>query len=192
MIIQTARFGQLEFHDDEVVDFPQGVFGFPDLRKFALVDSADDTLILWMQSLEQPSIALPLLEPKIFKPEYTARLSATEMRELKLENINSSAVFSILTIPDDITLMSANLKAPIVLNLKLRIGRQVVLQENEYGIKHLMFQELKKHIVTMQSLAMARSQSSSKDAGLTTAHSAGAIRIQDIPPSLTVKSLQTG
>lgn len=183
MAIQTARFGQLKFADDEIVEFPQGVFGFPDLRKFALVDPADDTLILWMQSLEQPQIALPLLEPKIFKLDYTARLSATELRELKLENMSSSAVFSILTIPDDISMMSANLKAPIILNLKLRIGRQVVLQENEYGIKHLMFHELKKHLVTMKNVARAQ------DAGLTTSHSAGAIRIQDIPPSLTVRGL---
>lgn len=188
MVVQTGRFGQLEFHDDEIVEFPHGVFGFPDLHKFALVDPADDTLILWMQSLEQPAIALPLLEPKIFKPDYTARLSAAELRELKLENISASAVFSILTIPDDVSMMSANLKAPIVINLKLRIGRQVVLQENEYGIKHLMFMDLKKHIVTMQNMARARKT----EAGLTTAHSAGAIRIQDIPPSLTVRSLQTG
>lgn len=185
MIIKTGRFGQLVINEEEVIQVPTGILGFPEYTKYCLVDPSDDTLILWLQSLENPSIALPLLEPKIFKPDYTARLSASELRELKLENINQSAVFSILTIPEDATLMTANLKAPLVLNLKEKVAKQVVLQENEYSIKHPMFRELRAHLITMNSQKRARSE----EAGAEQETLAAPVSIRDIPPSLTVKSL---
>lgn len=185
MIIKTGRFGQLSVGDDETILIPQGILGFPEYRKFCLVDPGDETLILWLQSMENTDIAFPLLEPKLFKPEYAARLSAAELRELKLENINQSAVFAILTIPEDVTRMTANLKAPLVINLKEQVAKQVVLQENEYNIKHEMFRELRAHLITIG--AQKRSPDSS-------AHgeevSSSAVSIKNIPPSLTVKSLQ--
>lgn len=184
MIVKTGRFGQLTVGDDEKIRIPQGVLGFPEFTEFCLVDPADDTLILWLQSTQSPEIAFPLLEPKIFKPEYSARLSAAELRELKLENINQSAVFSILTISDDVAQMTANLKAPLVINLKEQVAKQVVLQENEYSIKHPMFKELRAHLITISAQRSApRAETESAPVG-------SAITIRDIPPSLTVKSLQ--
>src|SRR5690606_19041315 len=108
-----------------------------------------DTLILWLQSLENPDVVFPVLEPKVFRPDYKVRLSAAELRELKLVTVNDAAVFSILTIPGDIALMTGNLKAPIVVNVREQVAKQVVLQENEYSIKHLMFKELKAHLMTI-------------------------------------------
>jgi flagellar assembly factor FliW len=182
VIIKTGRFGQLTVGDDEIILIPQGILGFPEYKKFCLVDAGDETLILWLQSLENPDIAFPLLEPKVFKTDYAARLSAAELRELKLENVNQSAVFSILTIPEDVSQMTANLKAPLVINLKQHVAKQVVLQENEYSIKHEMFKELRAHLITIQS--QKRGGQPSKEGA------AGTVAIKNIPPSLTVKSLQ--
>ncbi len=151
MIIQTTRFEQLNVNDEETIIFPQGLFGFVEYTQFCLVDACDDVLILWLQSLEKSEIAFPVLEPKIFKPDYTLRLSPMEMRELRLDNIQQAVVLSILTIPTDVNQMTANLKAPLVLNLKEQIAKQVVLQENEYPIKYPMFKEFKAHLVTLQA-----------------------------------------
>lgn len=178
---QTGRFGQLTLGDSEKIRIPQGLLGFPELTEFCLVDSGDDTLILWLQSLQDPNIAFPMLEPKIFRPDYSARLSGAELRELALDNVNQSAVFSILTISDDVTQMTANLKAPLVINLKRQIAKQVVLQENEYSVKHLMFKELRAHLATIRAQRAARE--------IETPISS-AVSIPSIPPSLTVKSLQ--
>lgn len=183
MIIKTGRFGPITVGDDEVILIPQGILGFPEYKKYCLVDSGDETLILWLQSLENPDIAFALLEPKIFKPDYTARLSAAELRELKLENINQSAVFGILTIPEDITQMTANLKAPLVINLKEQLAKQVVLQENEYNIKHEMFKELRTHLVTLRSQRQAAQMQRAEERQNTV------VSIKNIPPSLTAKSL---
>jgi len=185
VIVKTGRFGQLTVGDDERIHIPSGVLGFSQYTRFCLVDPGDETLIVWLQSLENPDVAFPLLEPKIFKPDYSARLSAAELRELKLENINQSAVFSILTIGDDVMQMTANLKAPLVINLKEQIARQVVLQENEYGIKQPMFKELRAHLITIAS----QTSNAVREAGAT--HPVSPISIKNIPPSLTVKSLQS-
>lgn len=190
MTVKTGRFGQLTVGSEEIIRVPHGVLGFPECTEFCLVDPGDETLILWLQSLQNPEIAFPLLEPKIFRPEYSARLSAAELRELKLENINQSAVFSILTIPADVTQMTANLKAPLVINLKEQIARQVVLQENEYTIKHLMFKELRQHLITISSQKRGALQADSVAAGEAVAPLITPITIKNIPPSLTVKSLQ--
>lgn len=185
MIIKTGRFGQLSVGQDEQIIISQGILGFPEYTKFCLVDPCDDTLILWLQSEENPDIVFPVLEPKIFKPEYTARLSAAELRELRFDNINQSAVFAILTIPDDITQMTANLKAPLVINLKEQKAKQVVLQENEYNIKHPMFKELRAHLMTIQAHGGCSSDATAEEIV-----KGNAIAIKDIPPSLTVRSLQ--
>ncbi len=177
MIVKTGRFGQLTVGDDEKIIIPQGILGFPELTQYCLVDPGDETLILWFQSLENPDIAFPVLEPKIFRTDYSARLSAAALRELKLEHVNQSAVFSILTIPEDVTQMTANLKAPLVINLKEQLAKQVVLQENEYSIKHLMFKELRMHLMTISAGARRRTAEATP------------VAIRDIPPSLTVKSL---
>jgi len=185
VIIQTGRFGQITVGADEEIRIPTGILGFPQFTRFCLVDPADDTLILWLQSLEDASIAFPLLEPKIFKPDYVARLSAAELRDLKLDNINQSAVFSVLTIPEDATQMTANLKAPIVINLKEQLARQVVLQESEYTIKHMMFKELRAHLVTLASRRQMSREETQDQPGVGLP-----VAVKNIPPSLTVKTLQ--
>lgn len=179
MIVKTGRFGQLTVSEDEIIEIPTGILGFPEYKKFCLVDPADDVLILWLQSLDNPEIAFPVLEPKIFRTDYAVRLSAAELRELKLDHVNGAAVLSILTLPIDITQMTANLKAPLVINLDGKIAKQVVLQENEYSIKHLMFKELRSHLITIRSQA-----GSDRDSEISL------VPVKALPPSTSVRSLQ--
>ncbi len=185
MIIKTARFGQITVGEmgEEIITIPQGLLGFPDFTKYCLVDPIDETLILWLQSIENPDLSFPVLEPKIFKPDYHARLSALELRELNLANLSQSAVFTVLTIPEDISLMTANLKAPIVINLKEQIAKQVVLQENDFSIKHPMFKELRIHLVTIAS------QKRILGGEISDTPACVPVPIKSIPPSLTVKNL---
>lgn len=149
MQVMTERFGELQVSEQDIISFPQGLLGFPKLTQFCLVDPGDGVLILWLQSLQDSRIAFPVLEPKLLLPNYVAKLSAAELRELGMTALAGAAVFSILTIGADITQMTANFKAPLVLNLKNRIGRQVVLQESEYSIKQPAFKELRAALLSI-------------------------------------------
>ncbi len=187
MIIKTGRFGQVTIQESEIIKIPQGILGFPEFTEFCLIDSADDTLILWLQSIRSADVAFPVLEPKIFRPEYFVNLSAADMRELKMQDLSKAAIFSLLTIPDDVTQMTANLKAPLVINLTNQAAKQIVLQENEFGIKQPMFKELRTHLITIES--QKRAAQAAALAREETATAAGAVSIKSLPPSRGLKSL---
>ena len=162
MVVQTGRFGQIEVSTDEIISIPSGILGFPDDQNFCLVDPGDETLILWLQSLTNPRLAFPVLEPRIFKSKYIVRLSAAELRELRLASIHEASVFTILTIPSQLPEMTANLKAPLVINVRDRIAKQVVLQENDQPIKHPVFKELRAQIVAFRGLPKESSKAADR------------------------------
>ena len=128
--------------------------GFESLTKFFVVDPGDDTLIMWLQSIEDRTIAFPILEPQVFKQDYNIGLLPSERRSLELENNAVAKVYIVLTIPKDVTQISANLKAPIVINDIKRIARQIVLQDNSLSVRHEIYKELKAHIVTMANMGV--------------------------------------
>ena len=183
MTVNTVRFGQLTVQEDEKIILPQGILGFPELRDYCFVDAGDDTLILWLQSLQNPAIAFPVLEPKIFKPDYAVHLNSTERRDLELETDQSFGVFSIVTIPGDIAQMTANLKAPLVINLKRQVAKQIILQENDLPIRHPMFKELKTHLLTIQAAMRAGVTSPAPVRGGTDPNARTPLRVRDLPTS---------
>lgn len=151
MKVRTTRFGELEVNSDDLLTFNEGIFGFENLKKYFVVDPGDSTLILWLQSTEDEKVAFPVIEPKIFKPDYIAKLLPADLNGLDLDSLQSAKLYSILTIPGNVTEMSANLKAPIVINSAKKIGKQIVLQDSKLSVKHEMYKDLKTFIVNFSS-----------------------------------------
>jgi flagellar assembly factor FliW len=149
--VRTTRFGELEVNPSDLISFTEGLFGFENLKKYFVVDPGDSTLILWLQSTEDEKVAFPIIEPKIFKPDYIAKLLPADLNGLELESLQTAKLYSILTIPGNVTEMSANLKAPIVINSAKKIGKQIVLQDSKLSVKHEMYKELKTYIVNFSS-----------------------------------------
>ena len=108
MKINTTRFGELEVEKKDIISFKEGLLGFEHLKRFFIVDPGDQTLILWLQSIDNPATAFPIIEPKIFNPDYIVKLLPAELNSLKLENLNDTSIYTILTIPQIVTEMSAN------------------------------------------------------------------------------------
>ncbi|MBF0314970.1 MAG: flagellar assembly protein FliW [Oligoflexia bacterium] len=150
MKIQTTRFGELHVEQRDVLNFPEGILGFEHLKKFFVVDPGDNTLILWLQSVTDENIAFPIIEPILFDASYSVRLLPVEMSSLQLDDIKNAKVYCILTIPSDVTKMSANLKAPVIINSKSNLSRQVVLQDNKLPLRLEVYKELKKRILNYQ------------------------------------------
>lgn len=151
MIVKTSRFGELKVEKEDILGFEEGILGFEHLKRFFIVDPGDDTLILWLQSIEDPSVAFPIVEPRIFKPDYVVQLLPSELARLKLESLKTAKIYSILTIPKDVSAMSANLKAPIVINGDTNEAKQVVLQDSKLSVRFEMYKELRKYIVSYSS-----------------------------------------
>jgi flagellar assembly factor FliW len=149
--INTVRFGELEVNKRDIINFKDGLLGFDNLSKFFVVDPGDQTLILWLQSIEAPETAFPIIEPKIFMPSYSVKLLPAELASLEFEDLSTASIYSILTIPSNVTDMSANMKAPIIINNKTNYARQIVLQDNKLEVRYPMYLELKKNIANFSS-----------------------------------------
>lgn len=147
MVIKTSRFGLVELKSEDVITFPEGILGFQDLRQFVLLDDPNDDIFAWLQSCELPSIAFPVLESEIFGHKYTAQLNRTDLESLKMTTDQLPFYLNIITIPDDPTQMTANMKAPIVINTAQRLARQCVLQDNNLAIKEPIFTKLQGRVV---------------------------------------------
>jgi flagellar assembly factor FliW len=147
VVIKTSRFGLVELKSEDVLTFNEGLLGFQDLRQFVLLDDPNDDIFAWLQSCELPSIAFPVLEPELFGHKYNVNFNRTDLESLKMQAGETPAFLSIITIPDDPTQMTANIKAPIVINLAQKIARQCVLQDNHLAIKEPIFTKLQSRVV---------------------------------------------
>lgn len=151
MKITTTRFGELEVDKKDIIEFTEGLLGFENLKKFFIVDPGDQTLILWLQSTDDAATAFPIIEPKIFQPNYMVKLLPVELNSLALENLQNASVYTVLTIPQNVTEMSANLKAPVIINNKTKMARQIVLQDSKLEVRFKMYMDLKKYIINYSS-----------------------------------------
>jgi flagellar assembly factor FliW len=124
MQILTTRFGVVEIDADDLISFPAGVLGLEDCRHWVLLADAANDALGWLQSTSRPDVALAVVSPRRFVPEYQLRVSKGELAPLALRNVGDAQVLVIVGKNErSITL---NLKAPLVINLERRLGRQVV------------------------------------------------------------------
>ncbi|MBB5021979.1 flagellar assembly protein FliW [Desulfurispira natronophila] len=142
MKIHTSRFGEINVDEDQVITMTEPLLGFPDLYKYVMRDHSDDTPFKWLQSLEDSGLAFVILDPALFKPDYGVRLSRSDVEHLQLESDKDAQVYTIVVVPpNDPQKMTANLQAPLVLNTKNNIAKQVVLNDPNYPIKYPVFGE---------------------------------------------------
>lgn len=147
MVVNTTRFGPIEISQEDILNFAEGLLGFNDLEKFVLLDDPNDEIFAWLQSCDESSIAFPVLEPELFEENYNLKLSKTDLSALNAEESSSLRSFCIITIPEDPARMTANLKAPVVVNLEKRVARQCVLQDNKLEIREPIFTKLQQRVV---------------------------------------------
>jgi flagellar assembly factor FliW len=124
MMIATTRFGPVEADSADVIHFPEGLLGLPACRDWVLLADLQNDSLAWMQSTERPEIALCVVSPRRFVGSYQMRVARRELEPLRLDVATSAEVLVVVSRTErSITL---NLKAPLVINLKERLGRQVV------------------------------------------------------------------
>lgn len=147
MLVQTSRFGQIEVKPEDLFEFREGLLGFGQLRKFIVLDDPQDEIFAWLQSCENPDVAFPILEPSLFAQDASIEFSASDVEALQLKQASQGKIFCIVTIPIDPTKMTANMKAPVLINLKTRRARQCVLQDNSLAIREPIFAKLQQRVV---------------------------------------------
>jgi flagellar assembly factor FliW len=141
----TTRFGTIEIDEELVITLSEGVIGFEACRQFIVIHSDDETAFRWLQSLDEPAIAFPVVEPCDFRPDYAPTISDSDASLLGLNATTPALVLSIVTIPKNNPRdMTANLLGPLVINALTRQGKQVIIQDEEFTTRHLIVDELKR------------------------------------------------
>ena len=139
MRIHTLNFGDLDIAENTIITFDDGLPGFPQLHRFVILDMEDIKPFLYLQTLpddDTPAIALYLINPFLVDPSYEFRLTDSDMEAIKSTNSAELTIYSVATIPTDPREATLNLMAPIVVNEKDRCGRQVILHESKYSVRH--------------------------------------------------------
>ncbi len=143
MELETTRFGTITIQADDIITFEDGLVGLGQYRRFVLIQHDSEGPFWWLQSAEEPDFALLLIDPWYFRPDYEVVLSDAEVEQLRLSESTPKAVLTTVTIPSGKPLaMTSNLLAPIVINTALRIGRQVILDDERYHTRHQILQEM--------------------------------------------------
>jgi flagellar assembly factor FliW len=139
----TARFGTIEVEADLIITLVEGMIGFENCKRFVVVRHDGKSAFRWLQSLDVPTVAFPIVEPAEFRPDYAPTISDSDAALLNLTVETPLLVFVVVTIPSGNPRgMTANLLAPVVINGETRQGKQVIVQEDIYTTRHLIVDEM--------------------------------------------------
>ena len=150
MKITTRVFGEIEIDDSKIIHFPSGIIGFPEMTDFALVfdeEKGKDTPIRWLQSLQEAGFAMPVMDPLLVVKDYNPEVEDDYLIPLGEMEADDTLVLVTVTVPKDLTKMSINLQAPIVINAGSKKATQIIVNAEKYPVKYYIYdilQEMKK------------------------------------------------
>ncbi|MCR5525772.1 MAG: flagellar assembly protein FliW [Lachnospiraceae bacterium] len=137
MEVNTRLFGSVIIEDDRIITFPKGIVGFPNMTKFALMydsEKSDGKSLQFLVSLDEPEFSLPVLDPKIVSPDYDPVVEDELI--MPLGGFEEGALVLVtVAVPHDLTKMTVNLMAPIIIDIKTRNAAQIILNDDSYQIK---------------------------------------------------------
>jgi len=141
MRVNTKAYGPLDLDERQRIHFPAGILGFETLKDYVLFDAAQAPFY-WLQSMEVVEIAFVLINPRVFRPDYTLEVDPSELEEIGITSQEEVLDFAVVTVPEDPTEMTANLQGPIIINRATRLGRQGISTNPGRQLRHPILEEL--------------------------------------------------
>ena len=146
MKIKTTRFGEISVEKDKIIDMPSGMLGFPDKKKFIILQHQENSPFFWYQSVDDPTLAFVITNPFLFKPDYEIDLEGA-LKEMswngdgKNDNLE---IYIVVNIPKGLPhKMSGNLIGPILINNKVHQAVQIVISDSPYTHKFPLIKDNK-------------------------------------------------
>lgn len=146
MIIETERFGDFDLQDSKVIEFTTGLPGFEELHNFIILKILDTKPIYWLQSTENKYVSLPVIIPFEVLDDYCIEIRDKELEELEIESQKDLLILNVVVIPEDMTKMTVNKAAPIIINAKLGRGKQIVIDAKELPVRYPVYEDVMKSL----------------------------------------------
>lgn len=147
MVAETKYFGKIDIDDEKIIKFPMGIIGFNELNNFALiydVEREQKSKISWLQSMEEPLMVLPVINPAEIYEDYHPIVEDELMKQIGNPADEDLIILVTMSIPSDLTKMTANLKAPIVINTVNRQAIQVIVENEDYEVKYNVYDAIER------------------------------------------------
>lgn len=138
MKLQTAYFGEIEIDATDVLNFEHGIPGFEEEKQFVLLPIEEDSAYEVLQSVQTADLAFTVTIPYTVEPTYGFDLDDATIQALAITDEKEVATFVIVSLKETLANSTANLKAPIVVNVTNKKAKQVILNNEEYAIRHLV------------------------------------------------------
>lgn len=145
MKINTRIFGEVEVSDDKIITFANGILGFPEMKRFTLLHDEEKGTgvgIRFLQSVEEPGFAMPVMDPLAVKPDYDPEVDDELLANAGNLNDENILVLVTVTVPSDLTQMSVNLQGPIIINVEERKACQLIVENGDYPVKFPVYEIL--------------------------------------------------
>ncbi|QTC40273.1 flagellar assembly protein FliW [Bacillus sp. V3] len=139
MKISTKYHGELQISEEEILFFERGIPGFAEEKKFILLPLPENEWFQILQSIATPQLGFVVTDPFLFFKEYDFVLDQASLDSLERPSEKEVKVLSILTIRENLQESTANLQAPIIINLANNKAKQVILSDTTYQTKHVLF-----------------------------------------------------
>ena len=139
-----TRFGISDTDESKIIKFPAGLPGFEELHKFIIIEVGNMKPIFWLQSIEEKEIALPVIISFAILNDYNINIRENELEELGIDCKEDLLILNVVVIPEDIKKMTVNLAAPVVINTKSGIGKQIVIDASELPIRYPVYEAILK------------------------------------------------
>jgi flagellar assembly factor FliW len=148
MLVNTRHFGEIDLDDNKILIFENGILGFEDYKKYTLLyddEEGERPDISWLQSLEDPMLAIPVVSPFLVRPDFNPEVEDELLKPLGVLNDDNIVVLISITVPADVEKITANLKAPFIINSDTRRGAQLIVENSDYEVKYRFYDQLKAH-----------------------------------------------
>ena len=144
MVIETKLFGEIGVDESKLIKFVNGIVGFPELTDFLLIhDSEGNGNIQWLQSVQEPAFAMPVMNPLYVKEDFNPVIEDELLKPLGITNPEDFFVLVTVTVPREIEKMSVNLMAPIIISGETRKANQIIVDQEGYDVKFPIYEILK-------------------------------------------------
>jgi flagellar assembly factor FliW len=136
--VELPRFGNCSYAPEDVIEFPWGLPGFPTLQKWLPLNLDSHPTFVWLQSLDDVSVALPAVDPWMVFENYDPKLPAYAFTSLEIREAGDFATLCVVVVTANAAEMTINLMAPVIINLRTKKGRQIMLDGSSYSPREPM------------------------------------------------------
>ena len=139
MQLETAHFGVINIDEADIIYFPEGIPGFENSKKYSLIgNDSGESVFFWLQSLDIPELCFVVTDPFMVYDGYGVDVDDEDVKLLKISDANKVLTLTIVIIPENINEIRVNLKAPILINMDQKLGKQIIQQNDNIPIKYYL------------------------------------------------------